>query len=59
MVKCPVCFADQVVFVIGPQRTNCYDCHASWVQDDGRQTGIDRSQLRLSPGPDAHGAVLP
>jgi ribosomal protein S27E len=58
MVKCPVCFADQVAFIVGPQRTNCYECRASWVQLDGQQTAIDHSELRLAPPPDAQGAAL-
>ncbi len=59
MVHCPVCLAVQVVFVVSPRRTSCPYCGASWTQDDGRQTTIDRSQLRLPSPPVSLGAALP
>jgi ribosomal protein S27E len=46
MVHCPVCRSEQVVFVVSPRRTNCYQCGASWMQDDGHQSAVDRADSR-------------
>jgi ribosomal protein S27E len=57
MVKCPVCLSDQVVFVEGPRTTSCPYCGASWIQDAGQQTAIDRSKLHLATVPASAGAL--
>jgi len=59
MVHCPVCLSDQLVYVVSPRRTGCPYCGASWIQDEGRQTAIDRTELRLPPLPASRGAAAP
>ena len=44
MVKCPDCEKNQLVHVVGPARTSCYYCGASWVQSGDEQHDV----LRLS-----------
>jgi transposase-like protein len=59
MVQCPVCRSDQIVFVVSPRRTSCYNCRASWIQDDSSQTAIDRSEPRALVRPASQGAAAP
>jgi ribosomal protein S27E len=47
MVKCPACQSDQVVFLVSPQRTNCYQCGATWLQSDGQQTSVNHADSRV------------
>ena len=56
MVKCPACQSEQVVFVVSPRRTNCYQCGASWLQDDGQQTAVNHADSRVPARPASLGA---
>jgi ribosomal protein S27E len=51
MVQCPICRSDQIVFIVGPRRTSCFNCRVSWIQDDGKQTAVHRYESPTPPPP--------
>jgi hypothetical protein len=40
MVRCPICEAVQIGFLLSPRPTSCFYCGATWLQDGSEQTAV-------------------